>query len=300
MRPVDINHLEVFCAAARSGSLTRAARLLHVTQPAVSAHIRLLEESFGAKLFECHNRGVTLTQIGEVVYEYSLKIIELYEAMERKIDTVRKLPAQSLVVGASHTVGHYVLPCIVWAFSESHPETEIRIEIAGTGEILRQVREGKVELGLVEGPAWFPDLEIMEVPGDVLVLIAPTGYWSNKTTLTLEELKKEPFILPQKGSGLREELEEALRAVGMGFNDLTPVTEMHSHEAIKSAVESGLGISIVPRLTAIREQRRGNLQILAIDGFPAETSFRLVYRPEYQTEIAKRFIKYVRMPVDIP
>lgn len=295
---MHLNQLRVFCAVVEAKSFSQAARGLHLTQPAVSMQVRSLEEDLGAELFERNYRGIALTPVGKLVYEHAKEILAICESMHGAIDSILQRENAQLIVGASHTVGNYALPCSIWTFKQRHPESHIRLEIASSADVLRRVLDNTVDLGIVEGPVMADDVKIREISSDELVVIAPVAPpWLTRETISLKELKKEPIILREEGSGIREALQVILAGAGITLPDLNVVAEMQSNDAIKSAVESGLGLSIISRLTVQREIRRGLLKAIYIDGVPSEIKFSLLYRPQrYQTALAKRFIRFLTSP----
>jgi len=295
---VNLSHFEIFLMVARLKSISKAAKLLFMTQPAISNHIHRMENYYGTKLFNRFSHGVTLTAAGEVVFEYGQKIVALQEAMERAIDSTLHLEDQKLVVGASSNVGNYALPCSICAFKEKYPEVNIRLEIANSAGIIQQVLDRKVDLGVVAGLVENKELKSATVFSDSLVLITPpTEKWAGKDSITLDELKNEPLLIREEGSGIRDIWKKTVADNGSLWSDFKVVMEMGSIDAIKSAVESGLGVSVVSRLSAEKEIRRGVLQAVTIEGISTAFSFHVIYRVENdQPSLATRFIRFLGSP----
>jgi DNA-binding transcriptional LysR family regulator len=297
-KALQISQFEIFIMVSRLKSFSKAAKLLYMTQPAISNHIQSMENYYGAKLFNRHSHGVSLTKAGEVVYAHAQKILSLHDAMEKEIDQVLNINKQNLVVGASSNVGNYALPCSIWTFKEKYPEVNIRLEIANSTAIIQQVLDNKVHLGVVEGPVEHKDLNVTQVFSDQLIIIAPPiNKWLNRDSLTLEDLRRESLIIREEGSGIRQICEQIIAEKGIALQEFNIAAEMGSIDAIKSAVESGLGISITSRLSVQKEIRRGSLLAIDIEGIPSTIQFKVIHRKELdEPSLATRFIRFLGSP----
>ncbi len=295
---MNLNQLDLFCQVARVNSFSKAAKLMHMTQPAVSLQIQNLENYYGAKLFERTTHGVTLTPAGEVVFAYARQLLETHQQMERELDRALGVENDELVIGASSVIGNHALPCSIWTFQEKYPQVRLKLEVGNTAETIHKVVEQKVQLGLVEAcanPELPKGLVTRRIAADEVVVIVPnSGSWVRKEELTLNELLNERFILREKGSGIREALENALATRGVQLSELNVVTEMSSLEGIKSAVEAGFAISVCCRQGVRKDIRRGNVKALPIRDLPIEVVFYLVYSGDkFLTAVAKRFIRFI-------
>lgn len=293
-----LSNLEIFCVVAQVKSFSRAAKLLYLTQPTVSSQIQYMENYYGTRLFERTAQGVVLTEAGKVVHEYARRLLDLHDEMEKQLDRLVHADHPTLVVGASSTMGNYALPCSVYTFKEKFPEVDVRLEVANTEEILRRVAGDSIDLGIVEGPVEAPGIVSHKIFADEMVLIAPPREpWLSMEYAPVEMLKKEPFILREPGSGTRRVLERSLAAIGITTRHLNVVAEMGSIDAIKSAVESGLGVSMIPRLAARKEIIKGMLVALPIEDLSIPTDIHVVLREEkQQPSIATRFIRFIAAP----
>lgn len=295
---MNLNQLELFCQVARVKSFSKAAKLLHMTQPAVSQQIQSLESYYGVKLFDRTSHGVTLTPAGEVVFNYARQLLDIHQQMERELDLVLGLEKEELIIGASSIIGNHALPCSIWEFQDKYPHVKIKLEIGSTREIIQKVLEQKVQIGMVEG------CTNLEIPGslvkrtiasdEVVVIVPNKDFWVKKEDITLEELMKQRFILAEKGSGLREALEHALESRGVKISQLNVVTEMSSFEGIKAAVSAGHAISFGPRRGIQKELRQGTIKALPIRDLPMEIEFCLLYIDNrFLNPVAKRFIRFI-------
>lgn len=281
----------------RQQSFSKAAKLLHMSQPAVSTHVKNLEEYYQGQLLDRTPQGVTLTKAGEVLYSYAQKILNLQEEMEEQIETIFKHENNQIIIGASTTIGNVSLPCSIYLFKELHPEAELNLNIANADEVLRMVMSEEVEIGVVEGEVDSSSFKMLPVTSDELVFIAPPHYTAKGDDISLQDFLKHPLILREEGSGSRRILETALATHGYSLKQLNVITEMKNTYAIKSAVEAGLGGSVVPRLAVRKEAYSGTLRVLAITGLSMSINFNIVYPINRSLSTkTKLFIKFLTSP----
>lgn len=281
----------------RQQSFSKAAKLLHMSQPAVSTHIKNLEEYYQGQLLTRTPQGVTLTKAGEVFYNYALKILDLQDEMEQQIETVLKHENNQVVIGASTTIGNVSLPCSIYLFKEQYPEVELCLNIANAEEVLSMVMSDVFDIGVVEGEPESSKLKSLHVTSDELVLIVPPQHPAEGDVISLQDFLKQPLIMREDGSGTRKILESALARHGYSVNQLNVITEMKNIYAIKSAVEAGLGGSVMPLLAVRKEAYTGTLKVLRIIDMDMPLIFNIVYpnsRP--LTTKAKLFIKFLTNP----
>ncbi len=292
--------LETFCTVAKVNSFSKAARLLHLSQPTISSHIQFLETHYNVLLFYRSNRGVTLTAAGKIVYEYAQKILETQDEMERHLATMMDVKDHLLTVGASTCIGNYLLPCSIWSFNETFPNSKIKLIIANSQDIINKLNDNSLELGLVDGPvdSLPSDVVIKNVAEDTMIAIAPSKEpWLDAETITLEELTRNTLIIREKGSGARDNFVNALSSLNLKLNSFKNVIEMGSVDAIKSAVEVGLGVSIVPLRAVEKETRRGSITALEIEGTSISYKCKMLYKKQNpKSKIAKRFIHFLATP----
>jgi DNA-binding transcriptional LysR family regulator len=256
------NHLALFHAVARAGGISRGAAAARVSQPAVSKQIAELEAALGVRLLERQPRGCRLTEAGVILADYAQRCQALEADAARAIEEYRGLKRGRLAVGASLTIGGYLLPGVLAEFHRRFPDIELRLEIANTQQIQRALAEGTIELGLTEGPVESEELESAVFFQDELVAVAAAGHpLLKKGRVTVREICREPLILREEGSGTRAVVERALRR--KGFKP-APFLAMASPEAIKNAVAAGMGIAIMSRLIVGLELQAGLLGIIPL------------------------------------
>lgn len=256
------NHLALFHAVAQAGSISRAATAVSVSQPAVSRQIAELESQLGVTLLDRLPRGVRLTEAGAILADYAHRWRALEDEAERALDEYRGLKRGRLTIGASLTIGGYLLPRMLAEFRRRCPDVELQVEIANTERIQRALLDGTIELGLTEGPVESAELESAVFYRDELVAIAPAGHpLLKRAPVTVRELCREPLLLREEGSGTRAVWEQALRRMGL---EARPFISMASPEALKHAVAAGMGISVVSRLIIALELQSGALAVLPL------------------------------------
>ena len=271
---MNLNQLRVFAQVASEGSITAAARSLHISQPAVSKQLGELENTLGCALVDRLPRGIRLTESGKLLESYAQRIFQLEGAAERDLSELMGLGRGRLAIGASTTVGSYLLPAALAKFAQNHPAIEIHLEIGNTRQIEALVRDGLVELGFTEGLVNDELLDSSDFAEDELILIArPLEPLIAGKTLSPSKLAGVPILMREEGSGSRAVVEAALRE----FSIYPTVSiSLGSTEAIKNAVLSGLGIAFLPRLAVGHELEHGLLHEIPIQGFKLERKLHLV------------------------
>lgn len=261
---MEDHKLKVFCTVAETKSFSKTSQIIHLTQPAVSLQIQALEELYETKLFDRSSTSINLTSAGEVLYRYSKNILAQYAELEKEIGKITGLIKGSISIGASTTIGNYVLPGIVCDFKKTHPKIKINILIGNTKRVLDLLNSGSVDIGLVEGEAQKSKMKAESVLVDELVFILPYMHpWAKKKAISILEITKEPFIIREEGSGTRQMIEKHLMAHGIKMSDMHIVLVLGGTESIKEAVERGMGISIVSRWAVRKEVKSGILKYIS-------------------------------------
>jgi DNA-binding transcriptional LysR family regulator len=246
--------LQVFQTVARLLSFTKAAEELHMTQPAVTFQVRQLEEQFNTRLFDrIHNR-ISLTDAGKRVHECAERIFELYAEMDNSVRELTGDISGVLILGASTTIAEYMLPVLLGDFKVKYPDITIRLKVANTDGIVSQVENNTIDLGVVEASVNNKNLVVEKCRTDHLVLIVPPGHeLAKEEVVPIKRVADYPFICREEGSGTREVMIESMHDAGVSTSDLNIVMELGSLEAIKGAVESGMGVSILSNATIQNE-----------------------------------------------
>jgi DNA-binding transcriptional LysR family regulator len=256
------NHLALFNRVAQAGGISRGAADARISQPAVSKQIAELEASLGVRLLERLPRGCRLTEAGMILAGYAQRCESLEKDALRAMEEYRGLKRGRLAIGASLTIGAYLMPKVLAVFGRRFPQIELRLNIANTQHIEEALRQGTIQLGLTEGAIVSDDLESAVFYKDELVVIAPAAHpLLKKPSVSLRELCREPFIMREEGSGTRAVVERTLQRKGVA---ITPRFSLASPEAIKNSVALGMGLAIVSRFIIDLELRMGLLKILPV------------------------------------
>ncbi|HEB85733.1 MAG TPA: LysR family transcriptional regulator [Gammaproteobacteria bacterium] len=272
--------LQVFQTVARLLSFTKAAEELHMTQPAVTFQVRQLEEQYNTRLFDRTHNRISLTEAGRKVYESAIHIFELYAEMDNAVRELTGDVGGVLILGASSTIAEYMLPVLLGDFKKKYPEVSIRLKVSNSDGIVSQVENNTIDLGVVEAPVNNKNLVVEQCRTDELVLIVPPGHeLATRDKVSPKELIDYPFICREEGSGTREVMLDSMSADGGSAGDLNIVMELGSLEAIKGAVEAGMGISVLSSATVVKELKLGTLRAIKLDP-PARRPFSFVHQKQ--------------------
>jgi DNA-binding transcriptional LysR family regulator len=293
---MDDHKLKVFCIVAETKSFSRASEIIRLTQPAVSLQIQALEEMYGTKLFNRSGCLITLTKAGELLYKYAKEINSLYSAAEKEIGEITGLTKGVISVGASSTIGNYVLPPVIAEFKRKFPKVGVHIHVGNTKNVVEYLNAGTVDVGLVEGEVHKQKLTVEKLIQDELVLImSPYHHWAKKSSISIMALAKEPLIFREEGSGTRQMIEKYFAKHGIPPQQIKIALVMGSTESIKSAVEEGLGVSIVSRWAAKKEKRYGSLKTATFKEERLVRDFSLLYRKSKEsTHTLEKFIGFLK------
>lgn len=293
---MDDHKLKVFCIVAETKSFSRASEIIRLTQPAVSLQIQALEEMYGTKLFNRSGCVITLTKAGEMLYKYAKEINALYASAEKEIGGVTGLVKGVISVGASSTIGNYLLPSVVSDFKRRYPKVGIHMHVGNTKNVVEFLNSGTVDIGLVEGDVNKQKLRVEKLFSDEMVFVmSPYHHLAKKSSVSIMELSKEPLIFREEGSGTRQAIEKYLSKHGILQQNLKISIIMGSTESIKSAVEEGLGTSILSRWATRKELRYGSLKTAIFKEDKFLRDFSLVYKKSKEpAHTVEQFMAFLR------
>lgn len=256
-------------------SFSAAAHELRLSQPSVSYQVKELERAVGMDLLDRLGKRVELTQAGRQLLAYVRRILNTIDEASIVLEELRGLERGTLKVGASTTVGIYVIPSQLGAFKKQHPGLAISLEIGNRGAVQERVLANELDLAVVGPPLKHPDLAVIPWLFDELVVIAPEDHpLAHRRGLTLKDLKDEPMLMREPGSGTRWAVEKQARKAGV---NLQVAMELGSNGAIKHAVESGLGLAILSRHAIELERTAATLAELDVEGFPIRRQWHIVH-----------------------
>ena len=275
---LNIENLKMFCLVVDEGSISQAARLSFVSQPAVTRQINQLENFYGTLLFDRTGGKLKVTEAGKLLYPYAKTIVNDFNRSKEAVQQETGKYNANLQVGATFTIGEYLLPSLLGRFKKQKPDIKVTLTIKNTPSILEDLTNDVIDLALVEGIVENNDLTVEKFADDELILVcAPDHKWEKK--IDLEELVNERMIWRESISGTRLIVENMLREYGV-LEKIDSYMEIGSTQAIKSAVEAGLGVSILPRLTVSRELEQGTLREVSMDGVNLTRNLWMVRKPQ--------------------
>lgn len=252
--------LQVFHAVAKHRSFTKAAETLFMTQPAVTFQIKQLEEQFNVRLFERGHGQISLTEAGQVVFEYAERILSLSSELDARMKDLTGHVAGALLIGASMTIADYLLPQVLGEFKSRYPSVVPRLLVANSEMVQNQVAEHSLDIGFIEGESLLPSLVTETCCEDELQLVcAPSHPLAKRKSVTPDLLTQHAYISREPGSGTREVADRYLQKAGVAPDALHPVMELGSPEALKGLVSTGYGFAIMSRATVAKETRLGEL-----------------------------------------
>lgn len=288
---ITLRQLKVFEAAARLGGYTRAAETLHLSQPAVSMQIRQLEEQAGMPLFDQIGKKIHLTDAGRVLYHHAQSIIEKVQEAQLELEEMRGVRRGQLNITIASTA-NYFAPTLIAAFCQRHPEVKVSLDVSNREHILALLNETDKDLAIMGRPPEASDLvahPFMENP--LVVIAAPTHPLAGERAIPLARLAEESFISRETGSGTRMAAERFFDAAG---TRMSTAMEMSSNEAIKQAVQAGLGLGVVSVHTLEMELALGRLAVLDVEGFPVRRHWYVVHRQGKRfSAVARAFLDFV-------
>lgn len=290
--------LQVFHAVARMLSFTKAAEVLHMTQPAVTFQIRQLEEQFDTRLFDRAHNKVSLTDAGHLVFEYAERIFEHYSEMDNAIREMTGNFNGSLTIGASTTIAEYMLPALLGDYNQENPDIRLRLRVSNTDGIVSMIENNVIDLGVVEGPVANKNL-LVEVcrKDDLVVVVPPEHVLLEKAPaegLELKQVLEHPFICREQGSGTREVITEYLQNCGLERNLLKACLELGSPESIKGAIEAGMGVSILSSVSIAKELKLGVLKSIPLNP-PLAREFSFVrQRQKFKVKAMDELLEFAR------
>jgi DNA-binding transcriptional LysR family regulator len=292
---MDLRQLEVFAGVYELRSFSRTASSLRLTQSTVSEHVRLLEEELGTRLFDRLSRETVPTRAGELLYSYARQMLALRSQARQAVDDFLGQIAGMLLVGASTIPGEYVLPAVIGRFRERHPRVAITLQISDSRGIVQAVLDGQVDVGVVGADPGNRGLETRALMPDELVLVVPPGHrWSGRPEVSVDELRTEPLIVREAGSGSRQALERALEATGCSLGEMQIIADIGSTSAIKQAVKAGVGVSVMSRRAAEDECRHGLIACVKLKDLVVTRHFYVItHASRSRSPLCRAFLEFL-------
>ena len=287
--------LQVFKCVVDKGSFSLAAQELYMTQSSISQQIHALECHYGVKLFDRLHRRIVITEAGRALYPYAVELERLYQDADKKLRGLMDVISGRLAIGASLTIGEYLLPENLVQFSQLYPLVNISMTIENTEKIISKVMDGNLSLGFVEG-LYEPVAALADYcfSGDQLVIIASPDYAAAGHCVPLADILRERWVLRETDSGTRRVFEQFVQQHGSHVPDLNITMELSSTEAIKNAVKAGIGLGVMSCLAVANEVKRGELAIIDLQEGAIKRNFTMLcHRDKFQTLAVEKFSAFI-------
>ena len=298
---MNLKQLEAFVQVSESGSYSKAAKELFLTQPTISAHISSLEKELNVRLFIRNTKEVSLSDDGKDLYRYAKQITDLEKAIEERFYMDSDDGKHFITIAASTIPAQYLLPKVLMCYRERYPKEQIKIMETDSSEVVTQVVDHMVDVGFTGTVLEKKHCKYIPFYKDELAVITPDTpeyrILKEQNRDDIDWIKRKPLILREEGSGTRKEAEKQLKNAGISMEDLDIVASIANQETIKKSVKQGMGITVLSRLAAEDED---GLLIFPIPGADEGRDINLVYNKNYQmTRSADRFIRIVKEVYDI-
>lgn len=290
MRQLTIRLLQVYAEVIRTGSITATARRLHLTQPTVSQQLKRLRETVGETIVQTEQGRIVPTEVGQALYQLSQDMLSRVDAFSQYVDAHREGERGHFSIALVNTA-QYVLPRLLGPFSQANPEVDVTVEIGNRQQLLHRFERHEDDLYVFSHPP--SDEAVLAAPflGNPLVVVAPAqSRWADAGRLTMMDLRAERFLLREPGSATRHLFDGWLQSQGI---ELTSTLQIASNEAIRVAVGSGMGLSVLSRhvLTGPHPET----VILPVEGFPLHSRWQFIVRRErHLPPAAYRFLRFVQ------
>tara|TARA_Y100001968_G_scaffold11469_1_gene9574 strand:+ start:5895 stop:6860 length:966 start_codon:yes stop_codon:yes gene_type:complete len=299
--PFTLDQLRILKAIVNEGSFKKAAESLYVTQPAVSLQIQNLEKQLEIAIFDRGGRKAQLTEGGKLLINYCERILNQCQEACKAIEDLNNLKGGSLIVGASQTTGTYLMPRMIGLFREQYPKIAVQLQIHSTRRTSWSVANGQIDLAIIGGqlPLELNELlEIIPYGNDEVALVLPTNHPLAKLPeLNKEDLYQLSFVTLDSQATTRKVVDRLLINSGLEIQRLKVEMELNSFEAIKNAVQSGLGAAFLPVISIERELAAGTIHKPSIADLVVQRKLRLITNPgRYSSRAANAFIKDI-LPV---
>lgn len=273
---MDLWQLHIFCRVVECKSFSKAAGIIHLSQPTVSSHIKELEEHFDCRLIDRLAREAVPTRAGRLLYAHARRLLALRDETEAAMARYQGKTQGSLTVGGSTIPGGYLLPRVIGLFKARYPQVMLSLVIEDTQRIIAGILEGTLDLGVVGAKTKDRNILQEKVLEDEMRLIVASGHpWASRKKVPLALLLTEPYIVRERGSGTLTSIEDSLKRHGHGIEDLNIVAEMGSTEAIRQGIKSRIGVSILSTLAVSEDLSAGTLKALAVEGLNLSRSLYL-------------------------
>lgn len=290
---MNINYLISFLEVLSQNNISKAASSLHMTQSALSQQLQSIEKNLNSTLMIRSNKGIELTEEGEIVKVYSETLVNIYENMLKELDSYKKSNISTLKISACSTVGQYMLPCTLHLFKKKHTNVKFNLKIEKSKRVVENILDLSCDVGFIDGDTNNEQLQCVKICSNYMVVVSSPKLKVDSQELSLTEISSFPLILPSPGTTHRGII-DAMFAIG-GIKEPNIEMELDSLEAIKASVEAGHGISIIPYSSVKKEIHLKVLQKADIIEHKPSCNISMIYQKKaLEKPEIKQFIDYIR------
>jgi len=291
---MNVAQLRTFVTVVERGSFSEAARVLEISQPAVTMQVQALEAALGTTLLDRRYRRVDLTEAGRTLLPHARRVLEQLDDAREELSALSGSVSGRLTISASTTPGDYVVPRLLGGFTAEYPEVSVSIDVHDTSEVVDGIEAGRAQLGITGAVVKGARVQSQQFGVDDLILIcSPDSPLGKRKRVSLSSLDEEQWVQREQGSGTRQVAETLLAGSGLDPQELRVVVELGSGEAVVSAVEGGLGIAIVSRHVAEKAIQLGTVVQVDCVGLPLERPLYVVLPKGTPTRAAQAFREYL-------
>jgi DNA-binding transcriptional LysR family regulator len=292
---MDFKQIEAFVYVAKYKSFSKAAEKLLLSQPTISTHINTLEEELNVKLFDRLSKEVVLTEAGQILFPYSVDMMDLRERAHEAIKEFLNDVSGKLRIGSSTIVSEFIVPKIIREFKKEYPKTYFTFDVGNSQTIVQRVFDGVLDLAIVTRKIPKKDLDYKLFIKDKIVLAVYNGHpLYTRDSIFLEEILHEPFIVRDMGSGTRAAVELALKQKGYDFESLNTVATFRTSHSVIQGIKNGLGIGFMSELAINKEVCSNDVKGLVVTDLMVEKDIFLVYnKRKSNKKLLKQFIDHM-------
>jgi DNA-binding transcriptional LysR family regulator len=298
---MDLWQLHIFCKVIETKSFSKAGDAVRLSQPTVSSHIKDLEAYFDTRLVDRLTRTVLPTKAGALLYDYARRLLALRDKAESAMAEFNGKMKGNLAIGGSTIPGGYLLPKIIGRFAQCYPDVHVSLMVADTMDIIRKTLDGHIEFSVVGAKSREKQLRQEPVVNDEMSLVVPPNHkWARRRSVDLRSVLEEPFIIREIGSGTLLAIQHQMQQKGYSLDHLHIVAEMGSTEAVRQAIKSGAGISILSSLAVDDDVRGGLLHTLKIHGLELKRKFYLTtHKQRGLSPLSQAFIDFLKKEIQV-
>lgn len=294
---MNLDHLRTLIAIVEHGSLSGAARARRVSQPAITKQVQRMEAEMGLELLvRGPRRQVELTPAGERLLAFARETLARFEALEQELAALKSMGQGQLLLAASTIPGEYLLPPLLAAFRAEHPQVEVQMTISDTADVASRLLADEADVGVIGSTIEQPGLRLERLVSDEVVLAVPPDHpFARREQVAVEELRGQPLILREEGSGTRRSVEAALAQAGATLPRDSVVLILGSTHAILQAVAQGLGMGFVSARASWQAQADGHLACVGLENVDLRRGLYLAYLPQrVRDPLVARFLAFAR------